>query len=1062
MIIKKFEEIVKCYPGKAALKTGSKSLTYAELNFYANRVAHAIAGKDKEGGSVVQKQQVALLFDCGIDMIAGLLGALKANKTYVPLDFSYPGKRLLYIIENSATGLILTDDRNCPLACELSDHADQKIGVLNINSIEDEIPGTDVDRESSEERAAYILYTSGSTGKPKGIMQIHRNVIYYARNWIKRFSITGNDRMSLFTAFTHDGAIPDIYSALLSGACLYPYSIKENSSVTELGMLLENERITIWHSTPTLFRYFVGNLTDKDHFPDFRWVLLGGEYIRAHDLELYKTHFPNAFLVNIYGQTECTVSSLCILSPKDTFDDVSLGEPLEETKIFLMDEDGDPVEDMRVGEIVVACDYIAPGYWKDKESSEKVFFHDEQRGRIYRTGDMGRFNAQGTIKMMGRKDFQVKIRGFRIELEEIESGLLQHSEVDEAIVIARRDENDEDYLCAYIVINHAISPEDLRDYLFSELPDYMIPRNFIFLEKMPMTSSGKIDRRRLPEPGKIIDSRSTYVAPANEIEEKVAAIWQEVLKVEKIGINDNFIELGGHSLLIMSIISKIHREFNVELQLTDIFENSTVKQLARLITDTRQTAFIDINPVEKKEYYPLSPTQKRFYILNMMDANNMSYYIASILELKGKIKRDNIEKTFKKLIERHESLRLSIEVVGKEPVQRIHDHVEWKIEFYELNSSLPPADNNSSAMIEKTFAAFISPFDLSRAPLLKVGLIKVEETHYILMIYMHHIVTDRTSQGILSKEFLALYAGEELPPLRLQYKDYSEWQRNRAPLGDFKIMEEYWLKQFDGEIPVLNITTDYPRPKLKSSEGEIIRTYLGEEDTRHVEELSRSEGATLFMVLLAVYYILLSKLSHQEDIVVGTTVVGRSHPDLGGIMGAFLNTITLRNYPSREKTFIGFLNEVKKNTLEAFENQEYPFDALVQKVPLIREHNRNLLFDVMFDFNPGGAIVELEEKDTQYEIKTLGYEIKGSMVDFILYTHPANDRILLLMQYCTKIYKRETVQTFLKYYEQILKQVIKNKEIKIRDIEHMDEEEKALIHSGIQRDKEEIKVEFRI
>jgi tyrocidine synthetase-3 len=1062
MIIKKFEEIVKCYPGKAALKTGSKSLTYAELNFSSNRVAHAIGGKDKEVGSDVEKQQVALLFDYGIDMIVGLLGALKANKTYVPLDISYPGKRLLYILENAEAYLILTDKRNHELACELSGHAGRKISVLNINSIEDEIPGTDVDRESSGERAVYILYTSGSTGKPKGIMQIHRNVIYYARNWIKRFSITENDRMSLFTAFTHDGAIPDIYSALLSGACLYPYSIKENGSVDELGMLLEKERITIWHSTPTLFRYFTGALTEKDHFPGVRWVLLGGEPLRAHDLELYKNHFTNAFLVNVYGQTESTVSSLCVLSPYSTFDDVFLGEPLEETKIFLMDEDGDPVEDMRVGEIVVACDYIAPGYWKDKESSEKVFFHDEQRGRIYRTGDMGRFNAQGTIKMMGRKDFQVKIRGFRIELEEIESGLLQHSEVDEAIVIARGDENDEDYLCAYIVTNHAISSEALRDYLFSELPDYMIPRYFIFLEKMPMTSSGKIDRRRLPEPGKIIDSRSTYVAPSNEIEEKVAAIWQEVLKVEKIGINDNFIELGGHSLLIMSIISKIHREFDVELQLTDVFENPTVKQLARLITDTRQTAFLDINPVEEKEYFPLSPTQKRLYILNMMDANNISYYISSILELKGKIKQNTIEETFKKLIERHESLRISIEMVGKEPVQRIHDHVELNIEFYELNSSFPPAGNNTSSMIERTFAAFISPFDLSRAPLLKVGLIEVEEENYILMVYMHHIVTDRTSQGILSKEFLALCAGEELPPLRLQYKDYSEWQRSQVTLGAFKIMEEYWLKQFNGEIPMLNITTDYPRPRVKSSEGEIIRTYLGEEDTRGAEELSRSEGTTLFMVLLTIYYILLSKMSHQKDIVVGTTVAGRSHPDLEEIIGAFLNTIALRNYPSREKTFTGFLKEVKKNTLEAFENQDYQFDDLVQKVALSRGPNRNLLFDVMFDFNPGGAIVELEEKDPQYEIKKLRYEIKGSMVDFILYTHPANDRILLLIQYCTKIYKRETVQTFLKYYERILKQVIKNKEIKIRDIELMDEEEKVLIHSGIQRDKEEIKVEFRI
>ncbi|MCP5105877.1 MAG: amino acid adenylation domain-containing protein, partial [bacterium] len=671
MIIKKFEEQMERFCDRTAVKTAARELTYRQLDEYVNRVAHAIIAKS------AGEQQVALLFEHGIFMIVGALGTLKADKTYVPMDISYPEKRLLYLLENSGTDLILTDGRNLSLAQALSGRAGGKPAVLNIEDMDGKFPITPVQREVSEERNAYILYTSGSTGKPKGVYQTLRNMWYYIRNWIERFSITEFDRMSLLTSFTHDGAVQDIFAALLSGACLYPYSMKNRGSVEELYMLLVKERITIWHSVPSLYRFFAETLTEKDLFYDIRWVLLGGEPLREHDLTLFKSYFPKALLANVYGQTESSVSTICTISREDTFDDVSLGRPLDKTEILLVDEEGDIVETMGVGEVVVSCDHIAPGYWRDPGNSESVFTRDDELGRLYWTGDMGRLTAEGFIKVMGRKDFQVKVRGFRVETGEIETVLLRHNSVKEVITIAKPDEEGDNYLCAYIVANETIAPEELRRYLALELPDYMVPRYFMFLEKMPLNPTGKIDRRQLPEPEEAMVSESVYEAPSNETEKRVAEIWQEVLGVEKVGIHDNFIELGGHSLLVISIISRIHQAFDVELQLSDVFENPTVKELSLLIAASEENVFSTIESTEKKEYYPVTSDQKRMFVLDQFEGIGVTYNLMGIMALEGNVNPQRFEQTFQALVRRHEAFRTSFRLIAEELVQVIHEKVDF-------------------------------------------------------------------------------------------------------------------------------------------------------------------------------------------------------------------------------------------------------------------------------------------------------------------------------------------------------------------------------------------------
>lgn len=1023
MIIKKFEEIVQRFPDKTALKTKSKSLTYAELDSYANRVAHAISLKSKEQGTGVNGQQVALLFEHGIDMIAAVIGTLKANKTYVPLDIYYPGKRLLYIIENSETYLLLTDNRNLPLALELSDHSGNNIDVINIETIGDEIPSTTFRREASEERTTYILYTSGSTGKPKGVFQLHRNVLYYTRNWMKRFSITEADRMSLFTAFTHDGAVQDIFSALLSGACLYPCSIKESRSMEEYYQLLAEEKITIWHSVPSLFRSFTSPLALEDRFPDVRWVLLGGEPLRALDLELYKPYFPNAYLANVYGQTESSVSSICVITPQDTFDDISLGKPLEEMEILLLDEDGDMVEEMGGGEIVVNCDYIAPGYWKDKENSEKVFLHDEQRGRLYMTGDMGRLTARGAIKVMGRKDLQVKIRGFRVEPGEIETVLLQHGGLNEAVVTLKEGGDDNYYLCAYVVSDAQVSNDELREYLSGLLPNYMVPRYFIPLENMPVTGTGKIDRKALPEPDQVELSKFEYEEPTNDIERKIAEIWQEVLKIEKIGINDNFIELGGHSLLVISIITSIHKTFEVDLQLNDVFENPTIKQLARLVMKSKKTVYSSIGPVEEKEYYPMSYQQKGLYFIQKFEPGSISYNMPIVSVLKENLQRKKIEGVLRKLIKRHKILRTSFEIVNDNPVQRVHHDAPLEIEYYVMD------EEEAKTEVMK----YIKPFDLSVTPLMRVMLIKLSDEKHIIILDFHHIITDTASHMILIDELMELYSDEkkELNPLRIHYSDYSQWHSQLSQSGELKRQEEYWLNRFSGELPVLKMTTDFPRQAEKNLKGGRVQLQLDRELSSRLKKYISETGSTHYIFMLTIYTILLSKYSGQDDIVVGSPVSGRTHPDLYNIVGLFANMMAMRNFPKENIRFRDFFEQVKTNTVNAFDNQDYQFTELVSKLGIPKDLSRHPLFDAVLALE---NMTARDNVDKNLPMEPFYFDFSDLKFDLLLDVLEGENFIFFSLNYSVSLFKPVTAKKMLQHLVEILGQVLEDDTVMLKDI----------------------------
>ncbi|UCH96422.1 MAG: amino acid adenylation domain-containing protein, partial [Candidatus Aminicenantes bacterium] len=595
MLIKKFEEQAKKTPDRIAIKTGKLSFSYEELNDYANRVAGLIEKnwpkhESKYEHDPLRPGNIALFLEHGVDMIAAILGTLKAGKAYVPISTGYPQKRVSYMVKHSEASLLIANSRSEEKAGEIA--WGNNIALVNIdeNNKSPVMFAGDMDRKITGERLAYIMYTSGSTGKPKGVMQNHGNVIYYIKNWTRRFSITHLDRMTLFSSFCHDGSVQDMFGALLNGATLYPFDVRNQGTNISLSRFLIEEKITIWHSVPSLYNFFVTTLTGEERFEDLRYILLGGEPFRGYEIDMFKKYFPRSILANVYGQTESSVDSIWTIGAKDPIKRFIIGEPLDNTRIFVIDNGGNEMEPFKTGEIMIACPHITPGYWQDGEATKKTFGENQGIGRWYRTGDLGRLLPDGNIEFMGRKDLQVKIRGFRVEIGEIETVLLQMENVREAAVVPRKTVSTDTYLCAFIVAAKELNVTELREFLSGELPDYMIPTSFVQLEQMPLTQSGKIDRKALAELDKEpLKLNETFTAPKTGIEKITADTWKEVLNLEEVGINDNFFDLGGNSFDIIKVNNKLNQRLERSIPIVKLFEYPTIGKLSRYLSGREST-----------------------------------------------------------------------------------------------------------------------------------------------------------------------------------------------------------------------------------------------------------------------------------------------------------------------------------------------------------------------------------------------------------------------------------------------------------------------------------------
>jgi amino acid adenylation domain-containing protein len=1010
---------------------GQGAVTYRELNKKSNRLAFML----RENG-VQADVIVGLMVERTVEMVIGILAIIKAGGAYLAVDAEYPETRKKYMLENSGVFLVLTNIDET-LQGDLITGDIQFLDIRNHDKYKTEdfqntkyLPK----KGNPASNLLYVIYTSGSTGKPKGVMLEHRNLVNLI--WFQYYNTTIDfSRVLQFTNISFDVAYQEIFSTLLKGGTLYLTDKAVRQDITRLFRMVDRQQIkTLFF--PASFAKFVFN--SQEYLAELprsaTHIVTAGEQIVVSPIFRQYLEQNYISLHNHYGPSEAHVVTTLTVGPGQKIPELpGIGKPVANIQIYILDPNKQMLPVGLPGELYIGGIQVGRGYLNRPELTAEKFDHDlwdyqdyqdekkkeikdintsvssVSKNKIYKTGDLARWLQDGNIEFLGRMDYQVKIRGFRVELGEIENELMKHEAVKEAVVIDRESESRERYLCAYIVPGHErVDIAELEEYLSQTLPGFMVPSYIIWMKGIPLTPNKKVDRKALPEPGKT--ASDTYVPPQTRLEKELVEIWSHVLGIESqhIGIDDNFFSLGGHSLKATILISRINKVLGVNVLLAEMFTLYTIRQLAKHIRNSTKTVHLDIEPVEEKEFYSLSPSQKRLYILQQMDKNNMSYNMPVVLILEGILEKEKFERVFNKLIQRHESFRTSFQMVNGEPVQRVHETVDFKIEYFSLAYREEKAD-----IIEN----FIHPFDLFQSPLLRLGLIKLAHLEHILMFDMHHIITDGTSQGIFTREFLHLYAGQELSLLNLQYKDYSQWQRSDVQLEALKKQETYWSDRLSGELPVLVLPYDFPRPSVTRFEGNRIGFLLEEEETNALHRVARQEGVSLFMVLLAIFNVLLGKLSGQEDIIIGTPIAARRHVDLDPIIGMFVNTLVMRHFPTGSKTFKVFLREIKASILEAFENQEYPFEELVEKVNVSRDAGRNPLFDVMFALQnwerAGGEIPGLVVKPYPFENRTAKFDLNLDAMEMA-------GQITFSLEYSTALFEESTIQKFTGYFKKIV------------------------------------------
>ena len=1015
-IVDLFEEQVAETPNNIAVKCNDKVLTYDELNRKANQLARKLRNHN-----VGRDNFVALYTERSLEMVIGILAVIKAGGAYVPINTLYPMDRVEYIINDCKPNLILT------FGTELSQDID--IPQIDLEN-EDCFVGDDsnLDTINKPEDIIYVIYTSGTTGKPKGVMIEHRNVVRLFFNDEFQYDFNENDVWMMFHSYGFDFSVWELYGAVLFGGKLI---VPTNDVVQDsyaLMKMIKEEGLTVLNQVPSAFYSLLKADTDDNELA-VRYLIFGGEALDPTRLDKWYARHPGCKIVNMYGITETTVHvTYKEIGENEIAKGVSdIGTPIPTLAMYIMNGmqlcgTGMP------GELCVSGAGLARGYLNMPELTNQKFIDNPfGEGKLYRSGDLARELPDGTIEYLGRIDEQVKIRGFRIELGEIASVIRKISDVQDAVVIARDTGNGEKALCAYIVSAAEINTLEIREQIKKDLPAYMVPSYIAKIDSIPLTRNGKLDRNALPEIGMV--SERPYVAPEGEIEEAVAKAFEDILGVTKVGRDDNFFELGGHSLKVMKLINKLELELNLSISIKNVFDNPTVKSLSAAINNETEQDCCVIPVVEKQDYYPTTSIQRRLYAACIADKDSTTYNMPYAFEITGDIDVDRITEAFNELVNRHEILRTSFVVRDGDPVQAVKD----SLNFVPVIHKVEQCEKDDVA---QKFHAFVKPFDLERAPLLRVEILIDSLKHGYIFIDMHHIISDGESMNIVINEFCQLYSGQKLKPVNVQYKDYTVWMNRR----DLASQESYWLGEYSDSIPVLDIPLDYTRPKFQSHNGRTIHSKF-DLAAKDLEHFCTQNNITEYMLFLGSVSVLLAKYSRQDDIVIGSPVSGRTTANIENTLGAFINTLALRTHPANKNAVSVFLNEIKDICLKAYENQEYPFDELVNNVVRERNIGRNPLFDVMFVYQNNVNEINLPS----ITIKRHADEHSSSKFDLTITVYRNNGKFEVDFEYCTDLFKEDTISAMIDHWKIIVQDMVSNPSKKISEIEVLSEEEKKSV-----------------
>ncbi|WP_437646498.1 amino acid adenylation domain-containing protein [Sorangium sp. So ce362] len=1018
----RFRAQVARTPDAVAVSCADRRLTYAALNRDANRAAHGLRAR-----GIHPEQRVALLDERGIPLLTMILAVFKAGGAYVPIDPAYPAERVAQILASSEPRVVLTRDRHrgaLERAITMLPEARRPAIATLEGALDEASSDEDPEERGGPGHLAYVIYTSGSTGVPKGAMVERRGMLNNMLSKIPRLGLAAGDVIAQTASPCFDISVWQFLTALLFGGTVDIVPDEITRDPARLLEHVERRGIAVAEVVPAVLQGMLDAALERPAPPALarlRWILPTGEALPAALARAWLDRYPAVPLMNAYGPAECSddVALHPITAPPAAHEtEVPIGRPVDGLRLYVLDHLLAPSPVGVSGELYVGGIGVGRGYLGEPGRTAAAFlpdpFSQAPGRRLYRTGDLGRYREDGTIEFAGRRDHQVKLRGYRIELGEIEARLAEHPAVQEAAVLVREDRPGVRRLVAYAAAGAAApAAEALRAWLAERLPEYMVPAAFVFLPALPRTPNGKVDRRALPAP-ESGDARS-HVAPRTATEELLAGIWAEVLGVERVSAEDSFFDLGGHSLLLTQVLSRVRRVLDVELPLRALFETPTVAAQARAVEAARRGSLAPPAPpllaAPRSGPPPLSFAQERLWFLSELEETAASYNVPAAVRLLGPLDVARLERSFAAVVRRHESLRATFEERDGRAVAVIH--AEQPVTFSAVDLGAVPEESREAEALRLLEEQARRPFDLRRGPLLRIALARLGEREHLLLVVLHHIVSDGWSMNVLVREVAELYTADAegrpaaLPALPIQYADYARWQRGWLTETALDRELAYVRQRLGAEPPALRLPTDKPRPAARSYRGARLDFALPRELSAALGALARGQGVTTFMLLLAAFQALMAQRSGQTDLCIGTPIAGRTRVEVEGLIGLFVNTLVLRADLAGDPRFTDLLSRTREEVLAAQAHQDLPFEQLVKALRPARDLGSTPLFQVMFSLQEASRRA-LPLADL--ELRPVEVDPGSAQFDLSLHMATAPEGLSGSFEYSTELFEEGTIR----------------------------------------------------
>lgn len=1065
---------------RTAIEAASHTFTYGDLDRQANRVANCLINNGIEPGS-----NIVLLVEDRISLISAMIGVFRAGCVFVPLDADSPRERLSKIIAELSPIAVLLDSVYLELAAEicadhdtvkaiLTDDASEisgdkrlKLGEHRLADASTETPAINV----SPDAPAYVYFTSGSTGEPKGIVGRMRSLANFIQWEISTLGLETGCRVSQLTSPTFDAFFRDVLVTLTAGGTICLPSKKTAEMEThDLIDWIDASEVELIHCVPSLFATILSGNLNRELFQGLKHVLMSGEVLHVANVKGWRNIFGDRVqLVNLYGASEATMIQLHHFVSEEDIERgyIPIGKPIAGVDILILDEDMQPCADGDEGEIFISSPFLTLGYLNNIEATSQSFVPhplDPSIGHaVYKTGDIAERLEDGNLRFHGRRDRQVKLRGIRIELSAIESQLLRHPQVQSCTIVVHEaaqknliakqslqetntDGSDQRRLVAYFVANGNASSKELRAHLEGELPSYMIPSQFMSLEKLPLTSSGKVDVRALPDPGAMRPAlENDFVPPSSELEIAIAEIWRELLSMDEIGIHDSFFELGGDSLTAMQTLNRFRRALGVRVTIAKLFELQTIEQLAKHVDQLRtgeeqKSAPVVVKP--KRDFYPLSRAQRGLWFLWRMEPDNPYYTSQGMVHLKGDLNLDIFRQAWKALLDRHQMLRVRFRVHEGEPVQSFDESIDVEMPVTDLSGL--SAEGREQRIAEAAQEDTERSFDLENEPLIRYRLYKLSEKEHLLMTAVHEITVDLWSVRELMKDLSALYDGflngnrSPLPALAMEFSDYVLWEEEELARDKVTEKEQYWQEKLSGELPVLRLPLDRPRPIRPTYRGAKKNVLLDAELSNALRTLSRDTHSTLFMTVLTAFKVLLHRYTGQDDLVVGAPLSNRTDGDRERLVGFFLNMLPLRSDLSEDPSFRELLENVRETVTGAISNADYPFLWMLEWVKAVRDTGSAPVFQVMFNML---SFTDEQLKKQDLEIAYRGQETGFTKYDISFYAQEYGEQLFMQMTYLQDLFEDETIERMLANLEVLMRAAVANPDKPVSELDILREEE---------------------